>query len=301
MRLEPELLVEEGVQAGLALPLAPGSSLVGSDFDSCVVIADTALLPGHFEIRYDDGFAVLRAVAGDVVLADGTWLSPGQDVACPETCSFVAGNTRFGLRLPAGGRATIAGSGDLAVGPSSARPQKALISVVSGVLAVVAIGVLAFTAIGLRSGEANPALVARSIVPATPAHTDAVKDVVSALRTRLDAAGLAAIAVTPVKDGSIIVQGSLFPSQLAAWTSVREWYDTEFGTGRVLVDQVNGTSAPPKLAIAAVWAGANPYVIDDSGNKLFPGATLGSGWTIQAIQGGHIIVNNGEQKLAIRY
>ena len=52
---------------------------------------------------------------------------------------------------------------------------------------------------------------------------------------------------------------------------------------------------------AAVWAGASPYVVDDHGDKLFIGAAIGGGWTIQAIQAGNVVVQNGQQKVAIRY
>ena len=208
MSQQPELLVEEGVQAGLSTSLAQGSSFVGSDLNSAVVIADSALLPSHFEIVFENGKTAIRAVAGEVVLGDGTWLSPGENVVCASACSFVAGNTRFALRLPTPMKATAASA------PVEA--SKSFVSLVSGAAAVVAAGILMFTAIGLRPGRATPASAAHAIELAAPqmpvARVVSLDHVVTDLRSRLDAAGLSGIAVTPVKDGSLVAQGAFVPN-----------------------------------------------------------------------------------------
>jgi hypothetical protein len=300
----PELLVEEGIQAGLSASLAPGSSFVGSDLSSAVIIADPALLPSHFELVFEDGKTALRAVAGEVVLNDGTWLAPGENIVCSETCSFTAGNTRFALRVPEQALATTSiGAGAATRQATGAKSGKNAISVASGMVAITAVGLLIFTAAGLRSGKATPATAGHNVhvaAPATPRMVS-IDEVMQNLRTRLDAAGLSALASAPARDGSVIVQGSLFPAQMSAWVGVREWYDMQYGNGRVLVDQVIPAGAGPSMVISAVWAGATPYVIDDHGDKLFVGASVGGGWTIQAIQPGHVIVQNGQQKVAVRY
>lgn len=298
MSQQPELMVQEGVQAGLSAPLALGSSVVGSDLHSAVVIADSALLPSHFELVYENGTTALRAVAGEVVLDDGTWLSPGDNVICNNACSFVAGNTRFALRLPPP-------ENRAANMPAPVAASRSMVSIVSGAAALVAAGILMFTVVGLRPGRATPSTAAHAVQMATASQASEqaapLSDVVGALRSRLDSAGLGGIAITPVQDGSVVAQGTVFPAQMAAWVTLRQWYDGEYGAGRVLIDKVAPAAAAPSLAVAAVWAGASPYVINGDGDKLFIGASIGSGWSIQSIHSGSIIVAKGDQKVAIRY
>lgn len=293
---QPELLVEDGVQAGLSTALAQGASSVGSDLDSAIIIADSALLPSHFEVVVENGRTALRAVSGEVVLSDGTWLAPGENIVCASDCGFTAGNTRFALR-PAD--TSQGASAALPAAVSSAHSPKT-VSMVAGIAGVAALGMMVFSFLGQHSSHTARTNLPMAAAPAAHPAMD-VASVLQTLRERLDAAGLGSVAIAPSQDGSVLAQGSLFPAQMTAWTTVREWYDTHYGNHRVLVDQVSQVSKGPSLTISAVWAGRNPYVVDEQGDKLFIGAALASGWVIQAIQPGQVIVDNGQQKVAIRY
>ncbi len=90
-------------------------------------------------------------------------------------------------------------------------------------------------------------------------------------------------------------------TQLPAWREAQRWFDARFGGSAVLVDLVAASAAAPPLAIQAVWSGPDPYIIDGAGQKLFPGALLRTGWTLDRVEPDRVIIRRGSQTLAVRF
>ncbi|WP_156927967.1 hypothetical protein [Bradyrhizobium sp. Tv2a-2] len=121
------------------------------------------------------------------------------------------------------------------------------------------------------------------------------------LRQQAGEAGLTELVVTPRTDGAVMIGGVLGQAQQRDWSAVRQKFDQRFGTERVLVEQFDAAAFIPSVHVAAVWSGANPYMVDDHGNRLRPGASLGDGWSIQSIDSQNVTVRQGPRTVALRY
>ena len=123
----------------------------------------------------------------------------------------------------------------------------------------------------------------------------------AALQARLDQQHLGSVAVETLPDGSYRAIGKLAPQEAPAWHDTTRWFD-EGSAGRVvLIDRVTVAAAVPPLAIQSAWVGAQPYVIDGAGQKLFVGAVVADGWTIEGIEAGRVTVKRQGQRLAVTF
>ncbi len=59
---------------------------------------------------------------------------------------------------------------------------------------------------------------------------------------------------------------------------------------------VRADAARPRVRFQAVWFGANPYVINDSGKRLYPGAALADNWVLERIENNQVILARGEER-----
>ncbi|MGI9498677.1 MAG: SctD/MshK family protein, partial [Geminicoccaceae bacterium] len=76
--------------------------------------------------------------------------------------------------------------------------------------------------------------------------------------------------------------------------------DGAFGQDFLLVADVEPAEkeTPPKLAIEAVWAGDDPYLVA-GGRRFFVGAAIGDGWTIGRIGAGEITFKRGDRSFSL--
>lgn len=284
------LTVEDGPQAGASLLLQPGSTLVGSDLDSDVVVTDCLMAAAHFVVECGPA-VVLRAVAADVRLHRGACLRPGEAHATVSSMRFTAGGT--GFRLDAMQARVPAACPDW----RSRLAAPAAIVVTAAALLVVQVP-HGDTSVASRLpiDRVAPVQLAGAL-PSVPTSADLVE----ALSGRMVAAGLSGLRSGVGADGAVDVSGSLSPDQQAAWADIRHWFDGHYGGRAVLVDRA-GLSAPTApLSVAALHAGASPFVIDRSGHKLFPGSELPDGWRVDSIEPSRVLVRRGDQVLAVRF
>lgn len=289
---EPRLTILDGVQAGSQLPLLRGSSRVGTGLDCAIVIADPVMQQDHFELIV--GETTSLRVVRPLTLEDGTLLAAGSELPVSGTMTFKAGGTSFLIESP--GQAAAAMPDKRAVARSDGRRTVAL-----SIGGLVAVG--AMVCFGFPRGVApvRPAVagsVALSRLPRMQPDANAATD---ALQRRLNASGLNDLSATARPDGTVVVSGLLSPGRQSDWNDVREWYDGHFGNGAVIVEHFTPTGLLPPLRIAAVWSGDNPYVVDDHGNRLHPGAALDDGWLVDRIDQSHVVVRRGAQIVALRY
>ena len=185
---------------------------------------------------------------------------------------------------------------------SAASPARRHRVVPSAPLLLATLGAVLGTGmwLGRRATVAvQPVLAATTSLhhPASPG----VGDAVDALRSRLAKAGLPGVTASAQPDGTVLVGGLLTAGDEPAWTGVRQWFDGRYGNGVVMVERFDAPGALPPLRIAAVWAGAHPYVVDDHGQRLHPGAAIGDGWFVGRIESGSVLANRGAQTVSLRY
>ncbi len=280
---EAALLILTGPHAQVAVPLRQGPNTVGADPGSDVVLADALMAPSHFTLRRADAAIRLLATGGPVSLG-GTTVGLGESAPCRDGMTFQAGDTAFQLT---------------GVSPAAAARRRASRPAVFATAAALAVIVLVFLALsaGARQGAAPP-LASATAAAARPA---VAADALHALQERLAAANLGVVALTALADGSVEARGEIMPQQMPAWHEQQHWFDGAFGGRAVLVNQVTASAAAPPLAIQAVWPGPHPYVIDGAGQKLFTGAALRSGWTVERIEADCVLIRRGGQTLAVRF
>ena len=298
---DPILTIESGAQSGARTTISPGLHSVGADLGSDVVLFDPVLAGTHLTLEREAGEREpggirLRALGGPVSLADGTELAPGEATLCRGSTRFRAGGTSFRLDNPRTAQPR----------PARRLPARRL----TGRAALVGLGLGAActlaAAVGITLAAAPtaeavlpPARAEAKAAPVRPASP--VAGVLEAVRARLASAGFETVSLAALPDGSVAARGQIAPPQEAAWRDVERWFDGAYGGRAVLVDQVRVAAEAPPLAVQAVWPGRNPYVVDGSGEKLFVGAPLPGGWTIEGISAERILLRRGGQTLAVRF
>lgn len=293
----PNLLVKSGPQAGALLTLLPGSHRVGKSFDCNIVLADPLLAAAHFALEDASGpnnapALALRALDAEVRIQGGPVLRSGESYPVRWPLSFTAGGTQFRLELPVNT-------------PASAGPgwQSRV-----AMLAVLAIGAITFLVV--QATPAGTATVAdlsavapvrEHVIAATSPARPVAAELTAALADRLATAGLAGVHPSMNADGVMEAAGTVLPEQQAAWSDVKRWFDGAHGARTVLVDRVALSAPAAPLSIAAVHPGASPFVIDRSGQKLFPGSSLPGGWVVDTIEPTQVLVRRNGQALAVRF
>ena len=126
-------------------------------------------------------------------------------------------------------------------------------------------------------------------------------DLLGALKARLADAGLDAVTAAQGSDGTLMLAGVIPPAREPALRDVQRWFDGASGARTVLVSTVRVAAEKPPLAIQAAWTGADPYVIDGAGQKLFVGAGLPEGWSVLSIASGTVLLERGARRLAVHF
>ena len=311
-----QLVIERGRQQGACLQLAPGRHSVGSAVSSDIVLLDPMLAGAHFSVEVGADEVVVHA-AEDMVRVDGTRravLAAGTAAACRRTTRFEAGGTVLVLRLPVpavaaprrrvwlGAGAAVLGAVVLtaafatatdgaAINPLPVRPAGAAVAG-AAVLAASPSAGLPGAPPGALPGPATRSLPGPAADPAGPLRE---------VRSRLGAAGLDTVVAVQASDGAIRLEGTVAPAREAALREVHRWFDGAFGGRSLLVSAVRVASERPPLAVQAAWSGANPYVIDGGGQKLFLGARLADDWVIEAITADMVRLQRGSRSLLVHF
>jgi len=295
----PTLIVEGGVHREARASLKAGSNRAGAAPDNDIVLFDLGPARTSFALNYHDGSVVLHAVDAPVKLSGRKILSIGTSKRCTDGLRFTSGAIPFRLELPSSKL-------NRAVRPVGSRLRSYLPVLAGGVLLTALLSVMG-------SLDAAPPVEAYGIssettasIPAAAVHSASQSSqqltaTLQGLRQHLGASGLDAIALTSQPDGSIEARGQIMPQQETAWHEAGRWFDGAAGGRVVLVDQVRVSAKAPPLTVQAVWPGRSPYVINGSGDKLFVGTVLSSGWTISGIDAKHVLVKRGGQALAVRF
>lgn len=307
------LFVLSGFHGGARCDLPGGESSVGSGTSDTVVLSDAGILPGHVTLGMQDASVILCA-AHDGVALDGAALASGTPVAAVPPFDLAlagvalhceAGPGAVRNALPAASRVLLA----VARFPVLRSPWGLSALVCAAVAVLIIPPAMSSIASGTKPGQpvADPVPFERPATPPSVAKpsvapgsgSSALADATRALQAELAAGALAGVQVS-VADGAILARGQLEPQSEAGWRLVQQQFDSRYGRGATLIDEVRFTATPaPKIAVDAVWTGPNPNVVI-KGQKFFEGATLPNGFLVERIAPGELLVMRDGRRQALR-
>lgn len=283
------LEILDGLHQGVSLPLDKAVYRVGHSPDSDLILGDDGIAAQHLLLRVFPDHVAVEALGGDISLAspDGTrqLIGQGHGLKVRLPVELTVGEARMRLR----------DTRPVAPAPVSSGP---VTSKYWAALAALLLMVLCTLAFAFRSEPAAPVsssagarAVTLPVAAPTPEQAHAWLD------QALQSAELGFLQ-TRVNGRHISVTGS-YPATLKdRWLDVQQGFDSRFGQHMVLTPDVRATAtvAKPRTRFQAVWFGANPYVIDEHGKRLYPGATLEDNWVLDSIEGDQVRLTRGHER-----
>ena len=280
-RATGKLTIDSAVHGRIELPLTPGVMTVGRSLSSDVVLADPTVGNLHFRLHVSSEIK-LECVDGAVTLSEGGAIAPGESAVIQNTAGYKAGSVAMYLDIP--------------TSPEKRRPAM-------WPRMVAALAILGFL------GSAAYAFADRTV----PYRAEnAVADVTKTSQIRppaasyspqheLDARQLVGIQIRQTPDGTYHATGSISAHDAPVWREAARAIVDGSGGQIVLLDRVIVEKPVTPLAIQSAWVGPQPYIIDGAGQKLFVGAVVTGGWTINGIEAGRVTLRRQGQSLAVTF
>ena len=289
---DPLLSITRGLHQGVHLTLDSAVYTIGSAASADLILSDAGIAERHMVLRFVDGRIAVEALGGDVLV-----LGPeGRETRVP------MGNGHR-ARLP-----LEIGIGDARLRLESGVPTPVSTAAVSSawrnkpqwlmalVLMFLCVGAFAF-----RGESTTPTALVISAAAEAPAVSRATPTQAHLwLDQQLLAAGIKSIRVSEV-EGRLIAEGSYEPGQKPQWIALQQAFDKQFSQQVMLQTNVTVRAdiANPRVRFQAVWFGTNPYVINDSGKRLYPGAALADGWVLERIENNQVVLARGEERFTL--
>ncbi|WP_369303177.1 FHA domain-containing protein [Pseudomonas sp. N2-5-1-1] len=274
----PTLTVTSGLHQGSSLVLDQPVYTLGADLAADLVLSDPGIAGLHLRLRFEGGQVAVEALGGDVVL--------GKNVRIPYGSGHRA-------RLPLQLRIGAAGV-SLASPEGVEKPSDATRTFTPWIVALV----LLFLCAGALAVRNDTPLTQAAVAAQVPALKKPSREHAKTwLEQQLQAAHLDAIKVTDA-NGQLSAVGSFEQSQKPQWLALQQAFDERYGQQIVLNPRVSvrADAARPRVRFQAVWFGTNPYVINDSGKRLYPGAALADNWVLERIENNQVILARGEER-----
>ena len=289
----PRLDVIAGLHRGVSLALDESVYSIGSGAGAGLMLRDAGVALQHLTLRFSARHVGIEAIGGDVrVIRAGreTTVAHGHGYRGRLPVDIRIGEATLRLELPQ--RGGLAGN-PVWYGKAQWAIALLFMFLCAGALAV------------LRDG---PAQVPESLQRLTIAE-DQLKPAPKAASLQLARADLAGQAKTAglknltfeVDAGQLRASGTLEPGQQQGWLALQQYFDGRYGRQYVLRGDVHvrESAARPRVNFQAVWFGENPYVINASGARLYPGAPLEGGWKLERIEDDQVILALGDERFAL--
>jgi hypothetical protein len=289
----PLLNITQGLHQGVSLALDKATYTIGSAEHADLLLSDPGITDRHLALRFSSGQVAVEALGGDVTVvgrhARAIKIPMGSGHRARLPLEVHLGQARLTLSNPAEPQAPVERTAPL----WRHKPQW----IIALLLMFLCVGAFAF-----RGQPTAPAAIVNHDEINTSTSAKAPKAATTEqarqwLEQQLAAANLNQIKVSEV-DGQLGVQGSYDPTKKSQWMSVQQAYDSRFGQQVVLHPSVvpRAEIAKPRVRFQAVWFGANPYVVNESGKRLYPGAALADDWMLQSIENNQVILARGEER-----
>ncbi|WP_024689982.1 FHA domain-containing protein [Pseudomonas tremae] len=285
------LEILHGLHQGVALTLDKPVYIIGNAAPADLVLGDADIASQHARLRFSDDIVAIEAMGSDVTAIDAlgkSLLIPkghGQRLDLPVELKLGQSRLRLRSTRPASASPVAAGS------------LQALKLPLLGALLLLA---TCATAFAFRAPPASALRTTDSAIPASvSASSPALPDARVWLEQALRDAGLGQLRIEE-QEGQLTVAGS-YPAALKnSWLQVQRDFDSRFGQRVVLTPsvKVSAAVATPRVRLQAVWFGPNPYVIDEHGKRVYPGARLTDDWTLESIEGDQVHLARGQERFA---
>lgn len=298
----PLLSITHGLHRGVSLALENPVYTVGSAGDVDLLLSDPGIAARHLALRFAAGQVAVEALGGDVIVV----ARHDQEIRIP-----VGSGHRARLPLTVRVGAAVLTLSPPPAGARGAAPAAPIWRnkaqwVIALLLMCLCVGAFAYRgqpqlsqpsqpSPGLSTPDGNRAAHGlnddRSRASAAQAKVW--------LEQQLDTASLTHITVNETGD-QLSVEGRYDPADKSRWTSVQQAFDARFGQQVVLHSSVSPRTdiAKPRVRFQAVWLGEHPYVVSDSGKRLYPGAVLADDWTLERIEKNQVILARGAERFA---
>jgi hypothetical protein len=295
----PLLSITHGLHRGVSLALENPVYTVGSAGDVDLLLSDPGIAARHLALRFAAGQVAVEALGGDVIVV----ARHSQEIRIPVGSGHRA-------RLPLTVRV---GAAVLTLSPPPAGARAADTAapiwrnkaqwVIALVLMCLCVGAFAYRG-QTQASQASPGLSTPDGNRTAHGLNDDRNRASAAqakvwLEQQLDTASLTHITVNETGD-QLSVEGRYDPADKSRWTSVQQAFDARFGQHVVLHSNVSPRTevAKPRVRFQAVWLGEHPYVVSDSGKRLYPGAVLADDWTLERIEDNQVILARGAERFA---
>jgi len=294
----PVLSIIDGLHQGVVLTLDRPVYTIGTASGADLVLSDAGIAELHLRLRFSGRDVAVEALGGDViVIGERTRevkipLGNGHRAGLPLT--LLLGSARLQLAMLDDAPATLIN----AAKPASwhFKPQWVTALAVLFLFAGGGAGAYAFRSepmpVIAQAASSQDVARPRKAVPLVEARLW--------LDQQLLSAKLSTISVTEA-DGQLVAEGSFDPVHKGQWTALQKAFDIRYGQQVVLRATVTPKAdvARPRVRFQAVWFGTNPYVINDSGKRLYPGAALADNWVLEKIENNEVILARGEERFTL--
>lgn len=274
----PTLTVTGGFHQGSSLVLDQPVYTIGAALAADLVLSDPGIADLHLRLRFEGGQVAVEALGGDVLITGNIRIPQGSGHRARLPLQLSIGAAAVSLALPAGAE------------KAPAAPRKLTPWMVAGALLFICAGALAF-----RNDPPSPPVAAVAELPALKKPSREQAKVW--LEQQLQAAHLDKVKVTN-SNGQLSAVGSFELSQKPQWLALQQAFDQRYGQQVVLNPRVavRADALAPRVRFQAVWFGVNPYVINDSGKRLYPGAALADNWVLERIENNQVILARGDER-----
>lgn len=289
-RALPTLTVIAGLHRDVSLVLDEPSCSIGSGASASLVLGDSGIADEHLRLRFAGRQLIVEATGGDVAVID-----EGREIAVERGHGYRA---HFPLEITLGqARVRLAGPESDAPAPPVwyGKPQW-LVAALFMLVCAGAVAMLQERPQAVSPNFTGPVAEAPIAVDQPPS----LEEIRADLAQRAEDSGLAGVAFS-VDDGQLFARGSYAPERQAAWIALQRHFDSRYASRHLLHRAVTAEAleADPQVKFQAVWLGENPYVINASGERLFPGAPLADGWVIERIAADQILLARGARRFAL--
>jgi hypothetical protein len=282
--------VVKGLHAGVSVSLDEPVYCIGASDEADLVLRDSGIAPRHTVLRLEGKIVAVEAVGGDVFASEKR-IPQGKGLRLPLPVELTLGEAHVRLSLPVQRSA-----------PASTKRawyvRQAGIMAICG--AVLLLSVYKLIGVSEAEDRSLPLLSVSEqavVENSTFKQPDPEVSVRQQLQEKLEQAGLSTVHLQ-AQGRHLTLSGEIEQAQQSVWVDVQKWFDGAYGSSHVLISSVSirKAVAKPRVRFQAVWLGQDPYVISESGTRLYPGAALDDGWVLKQINPEHIVLSrNGSE------
>lgn len=292
----PVLGITHGLHQGVCLSLDKPVYMLGSAANADLLLSDAGIAERHVALRFTEGQVAVEAIGGDVFVrgrrAREILIPAGKGHRAHLPVDIRIGEARLTLSHGAASVEPIAAA-------VTSPPQRRTRWFIALLLMFLCVGAFAF-----RDESVAPLALSTAAKVAPPTeHPESTRTVAQAkawLEQQLGVLGLHHIKVGEV-DGQLSAHGFYGPTQKSQWLGLQQAFDSRFGQKVLLLPDVVARHeiAKPRVRFQAVWFGDNPYVINDNGERLYPGAALSDNWMLERIENHEVVLARGEERFTL--